>query len=119
VKDAAVDVAISASDAIADKIQLNNNGIPNSLNEDLSEISWNPDLKTTISEDSEEILMSHYYNLHGKFLAGADSGCLHCIELVNKGKSEKKHSNVCAAKTCHIDQLHECHKKCSPMCNIA
>lgn len=33
--DAAVDVAVSASDAIADEIQFNN-GIPNSLNEDLS-----------------------------------------------------------------------------------
>jgi hypothetical protein len=107
--DAAVDVAVSASDAIADEIQFNN-GIPNSLNEDLSETSWNPDLKTTISEDSEEILMSHYYNTHGKFLAGADSGCLRCIEFANKGKSEKKHSNVCAAKTYHVDQLHECHK---------
>jgi hypothetical protein len=35
------------------------------------------------------------YIRQGKIQTGADDGCLHCIDLVNYGKSRKKHRNGC------------------------
>lgn len=43
--------------------------------------------------------MAHYYTTHSMFQAGADSNCLHCLDLVNKGKSDQKHTNACPANT--------------------
>jgi hypothetical protein len=79
------------------EVELANTDAMNKLSVDLSEISSNLDVKTSLSEDSEDVPMAFYFTTHGKFQVGADGGCLHCLDLVNKGKSSQKHSNGCPA----------------------
>jgi hypothetical protein len=71
----------------------------NKLSDTLSEISCNLDVKTKLSEDSEDVPMAFNFTTHGNFQAGADGGCLHCLDLVNKGKSYQKHTNGCPSKS--------------------
>ncbi len=60
--------------------------INKNLSDDVSDISWVPEKKATLSEDSANVSMAYYFTSHGNFQAGADAGCVHCNELVDKGK---------------------------------
>jgi hypothetical protein len=73
------------------EVELAKTDAMNKLSDDLSEISSNLNVKTSLSEDGEDIPMAFYFTTHGKFQVGADGDCLRCLDLVNKGKSSQKH----------------------------
>jgi hypothetical protein len=62
----------------------------NVMLDDDSILNYDPIINPTLSEDSEDIRMSLFFSGNKTIRDGADTGCLRCADLLEKGQSAKK-----------------------------